>query len=138
MYKPPPINELGMQFSRSARLACFVLAIVSFALVMNITDPFAWGFIVGGLVSVLNGYLLKLRLQGIMNPEFSGFKGAIMQNFTMRYALIVLVLLFASRVEFLSIFGVGAGLLLMSALVVIDAIITLYRHFGTRDAVDKI
>jgi len=138
VYKPLPINDVKKQFSRSARLTCFVLAVASLGLINNIADPFIWGMIVGGFTSILNAYFLRNRLLGMASMGKDEAKISLRQNFTMRLGLIVAVAFFAGRVDFLDMYGVGAGFLLVPCLTVIDAAITLHRHFAARDAVDKI
>lgn len=138
MYKPVPINDINKQFSRSARLTLFVLAAAGLGLVKDAADPFIWGLIAGGLASILNAYFLRNRLLGLAEMGKEQAKASLRQNFTTRMGLVVAVVFFASRVDFLSIYGVGAGLLLVPCLTVIDAAVTLYRHFAARDAVDKI
>lgn len=138
MYRPLPINTVEKQFSRSARLTCFVLAVISLGLVNDIGDPLIWGIIVGGLTSILNAYFLRNRLLGMLDMDKEGAKISLRQNFSMRMGLIIAVAFFAAQVDFLNMYGVGAGFLLVPCLTAIDAAVTLYRHFAARDAVDKI
>ena len=138
MYKPLPINPVDKQFSRSAKLTGIVLLAVSFGLTSDVTNPLIWGFIVGGLTSILNAFFLRNRLLGMLVTDTQEAKKSLKQNFTMRMGLIVAVAFFAGNVDFLNLYFVGAGFLLTPCLTSIDAAVTLHRHFAARDAVDKI
>jgi len=136
--KPIPINPVDIQFSRSAKLTGIVLLAAGLGLTTDIYNPMIWGFIVGGLTSILNAYFLRNRLLGMVATDKEGAKKSLKQNFTMRMGLIIVVAFFAGNVEFLNLYFVGAGFLLTPCLTSIDAAITLQRHFAARDAVDKI
>lgn len=138
MARPVPIHDIEKQFSRSVKLTCIVLVVSGLGLLVNPTDTLVWGFIVGGLTSILNAYFLRNRLLGLPQLGRDQAKLSLRQNFTMRLGLVVAVIFFAAKADFLSIYGVGAGLLLVPCLTVIDAAFTLYRHFAARDAVDKV
>jgi hypothetical protein len=139
VYKPVPVHDVETQFARSARLTCFVLAAAGLGLASDITNPVIWGLIFGGLTGVLNGYFLRNRLKSIGSlDDVEQAKGFLKVNYVSRLGLVVAVVFFASHVDFLSVYSVGAGLLLVPCLTVIDAAVTLYRHFAARDAVDKI
>jgi len=55
-----------------------------------------------------------------------------------RFGMVVAICAFASQVSFLSVAGVGAGLLMPTVITVVDANLALYRYYAARDAVDKI
>lgn len=139
MNRPVPIHDVQAQFARSARLTYFVLAAAGLGLASDISNPVIWGLIFGGLTGVLNGYFLRNRLKSVGSLADTEQANAFLkQNYVSRLGLVVAVVFFAAHVNFLSVYGVGAGLLLLPCLTVIDAAVTLYRHSAARDAVDKI
>lgn len=138
MYKPVPVHDVETQFARSTRFTCFVLAAASLAFLNDATNPLIWGLMAGGLTGILNAYFLRNRLKNMSLADPKEAKGSLQQNCILRLGLVIAIIFFSCRVDFLSVYGVGAGLLLFPSITVIDAAITLYRHFAAHDAVDKI
>ncbi|MCF8011261.1 MAG: ATP synthase subunit I [Clostridiales bacterium] len=139
MYKPAPFNDLNTQFSRGARLTIAVLAVCSSGYLFKvIPNVFISGIIVGGVTSILNAYFLKNRLKMLVDFQKAQARVFLRQNYYLRFLLIIVVLFFASRVDLLSILGVGAGLMLVPFIISVDAAVTLCRHLGVHDAVDKL
>ena len=138
MYKPNPIREIDEQFRRTAVITGIILTAAATLLIWDSRDPFIWGFLLGGVFGIINARFLVNRmhmLAGLSQKQANMF---MRHGFYFRMTLIIAVAYLASRTEALSLFGVGAGLLLTTVVTVVDAAIALRRYFAARDAVDRI
>ncbi len=144
MYKPAPIRNIDEQLKRTTGIMGFILVLTLPGLIMNPGDALILGFIVGGIFGIISCILLVKRMnmlielmkQTDINQQKA--KAFMRAGFYPRMALIVGIIALASQVDFLSIYGVGAGLLVPTVITVVDANIALYRYYTARDAVDKI
>ncbi len=144
MYKPAPIRNIDEQLKRTTGIMGFILLLTLPGLIMNPGDSLILGFIVGGIFGIISCILLVRRMnmlielmkQTDINQQKA--KAFMRAGFYPRMALIVGIIALAGQVDFLSIYGVGAGLLVPTVITVVDANIALYRYYTARDAVDKI
>jgi len=144
LYKPAPIRNIDEQLKRTTGIMGFILLLTLPGLVMNPGDSLILGFIVGGIFGIISCILLVRRMnmlielmkQTDINQQKA--KAFMRAGFYPRMALIVGIIALAGQVDFLSIYGVGAGLLVPTVITVVDANIALYRYYTARDAVDKI
>ncbi len=145
MYKPAPIRNIDEQLKRTISIMGFILLLTLSGLIINPGDPLILGFIIGGIFGIISCILLVRRMNMLIElmtqTDISQQKAkAFMRaGFYPRMALIVGIIALASRVDYLSIYGVGAGLLVPTVITVLDANLALYRYYtAPRDAVDKI
>ena len=144
MEKPAPIRDIGEQFTRTTRITGVFGALLIPGTLLYPGDPLILGILVGAIFGLLNGYFL-IRRVNVMADLVLGKKADHKQAKVFmqagvwpRLGMIVAICAFASQADFLSVYGVGAGLLLPTAITVVDANLALYRHRSARDAVDKI
>ncbi len=144
MYRPAPIRNIDEQLKRTTGFTGFILVLTLPGLLMNPGDTLIPGFIVGGIFGIISCILLVKRMnmlidlmkQTDINQQKA--KAFMRAGFYPRMALMVGIIALAGKVDFLSIYGVGAGLLVPTVITVVDANIALYRYYAARDAVDKI
>lgn len=138
MEKPTPLRDIEHQFARTIRFTVLILAVSCAGLFWNPRDPVIWGFVVGGLVGILNAFFLVRRMRRMVELREDKARAYMRHNFYTRMGLVIAVVFFASRVDFLSVYGVGAGLLLVSCVTVVDAVVTLNRYYAARNASDAV
>ena len=144
MLKPEPIRDIDEQLKRTSQIMGLIILCTIPALIVRPGDSFIMGFIVGGAFGILNGILLVKRMKALYSlmertkvsqPKAKSFVRA---GFYPRMILMIGIIALAGQIDFLSIYGVGVGLLIPTLITVIDANWALYRYFSARDAVDKI
>ncbi|WP_041285041.1 ATP synthase subunit I [Desulfoscipio gibsoniae] len=144
MQRPAPIRNIDQQLTRTKRFMILVIILTLPGLIINPGDTLILGFIVGGIFGIINCILLVKRMNSLMelmkqtDINQKRAKAFMRAGFYPRMALIVGIIALAGRVDFLSIYGVGAGLLVPTVITVVDANLALYRYYTARDAVDKI
>ncbi|WP_347489368.1 ATP synthase subunit I [Desulfoscipio sp. XC116] len=144
MQRPAPIRNIDQQLTRTTRIMGFIILLTLPGLIISPGDALILGFIVGGIFGIINCIFLVKRMNmlvQLMKETDIGQKKAkafMRAGFYPRMALIVGIIALAGRVDFLSIYGVGAGLLVPTVITVLDANLALYRYYTARDAVDKI
>jgi len=145
LYKPAPIRNIEQQLTRTTRIMVMVLILTLPGLIINPGDTLILGFIVGGIFGIINGYFLVKRMNSLVDLmrqkesiDRNKAKAFMRAGFYPRMGMIIGIIALASRVDFISVYGVGAGLLVPTVITVVDANIALYRYYTARDAVDKI
>ena len=145
LYKPAPIRNIDEQLKRTTRVTGLILLLALPGLIINPGDALILGFIVGGIFGIINCILLVKRMNLLIDlmtqTDISKQKAKafMRRGFYPRMALIIGIIALAGQVDFLSIYGVGAGLLVPTVITVLDASLALYRYYSApSDAVDKI
>ncbi|HBX23472.1 MAG TPA: ATP synthase subunit I [Desulfotomaculum sp.] len=144
MERPAPIRDINQQFSRTTRIMGFIGALTLPGTILYPGDPLILGFLVGAIFGILNVFFLVRRvntladLMLIKKAEPKKAKVFMQAGVWPRFGMVVAICAFASQVSFLSVAGVGAGLLMPTVITVVDANLALYRYYTARDAVDKI
>ncbi|MBF7081545.1 ATP synthase subunit I [Desulfallas sp. Bu1-1] len=144
-----PIRDIDLQYARTTRITALIAALTLPGLVLSPKDPLILGFIVGSVAGIVNCYFLVKRMRMLvemimqMRPDRrqAGRKQAKMfmrAGFYPRMGMIIAVIYLAGRIDFINVYGVGAGLLVPTLITVVDANVALYRYFAARNAVDKI
>jgi len=142
--RPAPIRSLKQQFTRTARVMGLLGALALVGMFLYPGEPLFPGFVAGALFGVLNIFFLTRRistLADLMLKQKVGAKKAkafMQAGVWSRFGMVVAICFLASRVDFLSVAGVGAGLLLPTVITVIDANLALYRYYAAANAVDKL
>jgi len=145
LYKPEPIRNIDEQLKRTTVIMGVIMLLTLPGLINNPGDKLILGFIVGGIFGIISCILLVRRMNMLIelmkqtDIKQQKAKSFMRAGFYPRMALIVGIIALASRVDFLSIYGVGAGLLVPTVITVLDANLALYRYYtAPSDAVDKI
>ena len=144
MAEPTPIRDIELQYVRTTRITALVAALTLPGLLVNPGDALILGFIVGSIIGIINCYFLVKRMRMLVelilkqNADQKQAKMFMRSGFYPRLGMIVAVIYFASKIDFIDIYGVGAGLLIPTLITVVDANIALYKYFAARNAVDKI
>lgn len=144
MERPAPIRNINQQFTRTTRIMGFIGALAVPGTIIYPGDPLILGFLVGAIFGLLNGFFLVRRVNTLAdlmlnkNADRKRAKVFMRAGVWPRFGMIVAICAFASQVDFLSVAGVGAGLLVPTVITVVDANLALYRYYAARDAVDKI
>lgn len=145
MYKPAPMRNIDEQLKRTISIMGLIILLTLPGLIINNGDALILGFIVGGIFGIISCILLVRRMNMLIElmtqTDISKQKAkAFMRaGFYPRMALIIGIVALAGQVDFLNIYGVGAGLLVPTVITVLDANLALYRYYtAPQDAVDKI
>jgi len=145
LYKPEPIRNIDEQLKRTTVIMGVIMLLTLPGLINNPGDALILGFIVGGIFGIISCILLVRRMNMLIelmqqtDINKNKAKAFMRAGFYPRMALIVGIIALASQVDFLSIYGVGAGLLVPTVITVLDANLALYRYYtAPSDAVDKI
>jgi len=142
--RPAPIRNINQQFTRTTRIMGLLGALALPGTILYPGDPLILGFLVGAFFGLLNIFFLMRRVNTladlVLNKKAGQKKAkAFMQaGVWPRFGMVVAICAFASQVDFLSVAGVGAGLLMPTVITVVDANLALYRYYAAGDAVDKI
>lgn len=144
MERPAPIRSINEQFSRTTRIMGLIGALTVPGTFIFPGDPLILGFLVGAIFGLLNGYFLVRRVNTLadlaLNKQADRKRAKVLMRAGVwpRLGMTVAICAFASQVDFLSVYGVGAGLLIPTVITVVDANLALYRYYAARDAVDRI
>lgn len=144
MTEPTPIRDIELQYVRTTRITALVAALTLPGLLVNPGDALILGFIVGSIIGIINCYFLVKRMRMLVelilkqNADQKQAKMFMRSGFYPRLGMIVAVIYFASKIDFIDVYGVGAGLLIPTLITIVDANIALYKYFAARNAVDKI
>lgn len=144
MERPAPIRNINQQFSRTTRIMGLLGALTLPGTILYPGDPLILGFLVGAIFGLLNVFFLVRRVNTLadlmLNKKADHKKAKVFMQAGVwpRFGMVVAICAFASQVDFLSVAGVGAGLLMPTVITVVDANLALYRYYAARDAVDKI
>ncbi|WP_027364374.1 ATP synthase subunit I [Desulfotruncus alcoholivorax] len=144
MTDPTPIRDIDLQYARTTRITALIAVLTLPGLIVNPGDTLILGFIVGSVAGIVNCYFLVRRMRMLVElvlQKNAGQKQAKMfmrAGFYPRLGMIVAVIYLASKVDFINVYGVGAGLLIPTLITIVDANVALYKYFAARNAVDKI
>lgn len=145
MYKPDPIRGIDEQLKRTTGIMGVIILFIVPGLLINPGDPLILGFIIGSICGIINCILLVRRMHVLIDLitqiDITKHKAKAFMwvGFLPRMALIIGIIALAGQVDFLSIYGVGAGLLVPTVITVLDANLALYRYYtAPQNAVDKI
>lgn len=127
-----PVPELDNQLKNVLRYSGLIMVGLCLGLFLYPGDTLLMGMIIGLAVGIYNSVTLAKRIKRL--PEFhpDAAKKYMKRGLTMRLGLIMITLFFVGR-QFpqISLFSVGAGLLIPSCISIINSVIetyTLYRQ----------
>jgi hypothetical protein len=129
------VPELDNQLRGVLKISGFILTGICLALVLYPGDSLLWGMAVGTAAGVLNSVFLALRIERLPELRPDAAKRHMKIGLTMRLCLIMAVLFFvAGRLPFVSLSGVGAGLLIPYSVSVIISVIETWRLYRQSNA----
>lgn len=144
MERPAPVRNINHQFTRTTRITGLVGALMIPGTILYPGEPLILGFLVGAVFGLLNSFFLVRRINTLaeltLNKKADQKQAKVFMRAGAwpRFGMVVAICAFASQVDFLSVYGVGAGLLIPTAITVVDANLALYKYYAARDAVDRI
>lgn len=95
-------------------------------LIMKNPKPFALGFLVGGLVSVLNFRLMVMTLNKAIRRSAGNAVTVVSSNYYLRYLIYGLVLIIAVKGS-MNYVAVAAGFLVVKAVVIISVTLDSFK-----------
>lgn len=139
------LGNIDLQYKRTVSFTALIALLSLPGFIINPWDPVILGFVLGSIVGVINANFLVRRMRGLtqLALEKEGLDQAkakmyMRVGFYPRMGMIIAVVFLASKISFISLYGMGAGLLLPTLVTVVDANVALYRYFAARNAADKI
>lgn len=85
-----------------------------------------FGIILGGILSLLNVYWLRLSLESLLNEAVAGFQPRFTASFyVLRYFFIAIIVVFAAWLGLVSVAATLVGLLSFAFAILLEAIIQL-------------
>ena len=144
MTRPAPIRDIKLQYVRTTRITAVIAVLTLPGLIINPGDTLILGFIVGCIVGIINCFFLVKRMRMLeelilrKNADQKQAKMFMRSGFYPRLGMIVAVIYLSTRIAFIDVYGVGAGILIPTLITIVDANIALYKYFAARNAVDKI
>ena len=96
-------------------------------LIMKNPKPFALGFLVGGLVSVLNFRLMVMTLNKAIRRSAGNAVTVVSSNYYLRYLIYGLVLIIAVKQGSMNYVAVAAGFLVVKAVVIVSVILDSFK-----------
>lgn len=127
-----PVPELDNQLKSVLKYSGLVMIGLCLALILYPGDTMLYGMITGLAVGIFNSVTLTKRIKKLSALLPDAAKKHMKRGLTMRLGLIMMVLFFlVTRAPFVSLYGVGAGLLIPSTIAIILSMIetyTLYRQ----------
>ncbi|GBF35642.1 ATP synthase protein I2 [Desulfocucumis palustris] len=134
MFGPMTVPELDNHLRNTLKYAGFIMIGLCLALILYPGDSLLYGMVIGLAVGIFNSITLTKRIKKLPELLPDAAKKHMKRGLTMRLGLIMIVLFFlVSKLPFVSLFGVGAGLLIPSCISIILSMIetvTLYRQSG--------
>jgi len=138
MYKPhPPMRDIDEQFKRTAVMTGMILVAASTLLVWDAHNSFVLGLLLGGVGGLFNAHSLIRRMNMMMGFEPKHANTFMKHGCYLRMGFIIALAFIASRTEALSLFGLGAGILMVTLITATDSLLYLRRYFAAQGVVDR-
>ncbi len=130
-----PVPELDNQLRNVLKFSAFILAGVCLAVFIHPRDGVLWGLAIGLVTGMYNSVTLAKRIKRLPGLHPEAAKKQMKVSLAMRFGLIMAVLFLVSKkLPFVSLFGVGAGLLIPSGISVILSVIDTYKLYRQSEA----
>lgn len=123
-----PVPELDNQLRSVLRFSGCLLVGFCIALFIYPGDSVLWGLVVGMVTGIYNQVVLAKRIKRIPQLTPGMARKHMNWGIAIRLTMIMAVLLLVSqRLPFISLFGVGAGILIPSCISVMVSVVETYR-----------
>jgi len=125
-----PVPELDKQLKSVLKYSGYLLVGICLALFFYPQDSMLWGLMVGICTGIYNVVVLAKRIKRLPDLSPDASKKHMKKGLTIRLVMIMAVLFLVSqRLSFISLPGVGAGLLIPSCISMIVSIFETYRQY---------
>ncbi|KJS15129.1 MAG: hypothetical protein VR69_14620 [Peptococcaceae bacterium BRH_c4b] len=134
-----PVPELDNQLKIVLKYSGLVMIGLCLALILYPGDTMLYGMITGLAVGIFNSVTLTKRIKRLAYLHPDAARKHMKRGLTMRLGLIMIVLFFLVReAPFVSLYGVGAGLLIPSAIAIILSMVETYTlHRQSNEFIKK-
>jgi len=116
------------QLVRTLKISGFILVFFCLSLVYRPEDPVAWGFLVGIVAGMWNAFFLSRRLHAIVDMAAPRAKAQMRVGFVLRITIILAVLFFVARTDWINIYAAAAGLFVVPCVFTFGAVGVLIRE----------
>lgn len=130
MFGLQSVAELDNQLRNVLKYSGCILAGICLGLFFYPSDGMLWGLAIGIATGIYNSIVLAIRIKRL--PDLSPAKGKkhIKRGMAIRMTMIIAVLYFVSaRLPFVSLYGVGAGLLVPYCVSTISGVVDTLRRY---------
>ncbi len=130
MFGSMPVPELDNHLRNILKYSGFIMIGLCLTLVFYPGDSLLYGMIIGLFMGIYNSITLANRIKRLPDLRPDAAKKHMKKGLTMRLGLIMIVLFFlVEKFSFVSLFGVGAGLLIPSSISIILSMIQTYALY---------
>lgn len=116
------------QLARTLKISGFLLVFFCLSLVSRPDDPVAWGFLIGTAVGMWNAFFLSRRLHAVADMAVPKAKAQMRAGFILRITIILAVLFFVARTDWINIYAAAAGLFVVPCIFTFGAVGILLRE----------
>lgn len=127
MFDTQPVPELDNQLKNVLKYSGLVMIGLCLTLILYPSDTLLYGMIIGLAVGIFNSITLTNRIKRLAYLSPDAAKKDMKRGLAMRMGLIMIVLFFlVIKMPFVSLHGVGAGLLIPSSITIILSMVETY------------
>jgi len=138
VFRDQPVPELDDQLRKTIKISLFILAGVCLALGFFPRDGVIWGLAVGIVTGIYNSITLARRIKRLPDLSPGAAKKYIKRGIVVRFGLIMAVLFLISyRLPFISLLGVGAGILVPYYVSVNLSVVESFRLYRKSQTLQK-
>lgn len=130
------VPELDRHLARTVRVTILFMLGMALGLIFDPGDPVIWGLLLGGCVGIFNAYALTRRVKKVDLMDQRNARRFMTWGMAARMALVGSVVLLAGKLTTVSIFGIGAGLLLPSAISISLSVVDSIREARRSNALE--
>lgn len=122
--------DFGGQLARTLKLSASVLVFFCLLLLLRPMDPVVLGLITGTAAGMWNAYFLGRRMRAIESLALPNVSSKMKVGFTMRLSVVIAVLFFVSRIQFVNInlIATAAGMFIAPCLFTFITVGVLIRE----------
>lgn len=132
------VSELDNQLKIVIKISGLMLAGICLALVLHSRDSVLFGMAVGIATGMYNSITLAKRIKRLPNFSPDVAKKYMRKGLSLRLGLIMIVLFFTgNKLPFISLYGVGAGLLVPYAVSILVSMFDSFRLYRQSEAFIK-
>jgi len=104
------MREFDLVLRKTFLFAGFLVVFIAVLVILGYRTPVLLGGLTGTAVSIWSGFFLASRLKKMPSQKPQTARASMQVGFVFRFGLILATLYAASRLEWLSIFGVALGI----------------------------
>ncbi|MHB8155837.1 MAG: ATP synthase subunit I [Desulfocucumaceae bacterium] len=135
MFGTQSVPELDSQLRQVLKYSGFILIGICLGLFFYPEDAVLWGMVVGTATGIYNSIMLTIRIKRLPDLSPEAAKKHMKKGLTMRLSMIMAVLFLVSqKLTFISLFGMGAGLLIPYCVSIIISVVENFRLYRQSEA----